>query len=607
LGLNDPLIPFADASTRPGGFVDSTGPLARFLLVFGGATERLSNRGDFTMRTDLRPTRRAVLAGSAAALATAATGARAQAAGDKIRPIVLLSKPQANDPSLFQAAQLAAQQWRKLGLQVSVQVISSSEQNAVVWNERQKWDMTTWEMVGRPERSDPDELVYSLFNSALAPSGYDFVGYMNPDYDALAQAQRQELDRTKRQALVKQAQDVIGKDVPYIYLVYPRRSAAFNNQVWKADSIVNEAGIGIRNFWTFVAAEPLGVQKDMVLNANNEIDFINPVRMDAIGSWVTDLLWDKLTRVGPDGEPRPWAADSFKWTSDTTMEVVVRDGMTFHDGSPVTMDDVLYSFDLPAHKDKTPQFFPFVSNIESVKQTGARTVVFTLHAPQASFPTTTLSKINLVPKHVWDPIVTGMAGKPDMAENFNEEKHVGSGPFRFVHWHHNEEVMLERNPTHWSAPKMQNWVLRIVPNQEAALGMMKTGELNFLALFTGDPRVLAEVPKQAPQITVVTTTDLGFQFLALNLRRAPFDDPAFRRGLSAAVSRKLMAAAAYNGFGVPAGSCVSTALPFWHADDSLIDGGDMKKAAQILQDAGYTLDAGALHYPAGKRETLASN
>jgi peptide/nickel transport system substrate-binding protein len=208
---------------------------------------------------------------------------------------------------------------------------------------------------------------------------------------------------------------------------------------------------------------------------------------------------------------------------------------------------------------------------------------------------------------VWDPIVTGMAGKPDMAENFNEEKHVGSGPFRFVHWHHNEEVMLERNPTHWSAPKMQNWVLRIVPNQEAALGMMKTGELNFLALFTGDPRVLAEVPKQAPQITVVTTTDLGFQFLALNLRRAPFDDPAFRRGLSAAVSRKLMAAAAYNGFGVPAGSCVSTALPFWHADDSLIDGGDMKKAAQILQDAGYTLDAGALHYPAGKRETLASN
>ncbi len=553
----------------------------------------------------MKTTRRTVLAASTAALALRAVGAGAAEAGDRIRPIVLLSKPQAADPSLFQAAQLAAQQWRKLGLQVTVQVVSASEQNATVWNQRDKWDMTTWEMVGRPERSDPDELVFSLFNSTLAANGYDFVGYANPAYDELAQQQRQELDKPKRQALVKQAQDVIGKDVPYIYLVYPRRSAAFNNQVWKASSIVTEAGIGIRNFWTFIAAEPLGAQKDMVLNCNNEIDYITPVRMDAIGSWVTDLIWDKLTRVGLDGEPRPWGADSFKWTSDTTMEVVVRDGMKFHDGTPVTMEDVLYSFELPAHKDKTPQFYPFVSNIDSVKQTGPRTVVFTLKASQASFPTTTLSKINLIPKHLWQPLLEGMQGKPDMLENLNEETRVGSGPFKFVHWRNNEEVLLTANPDHWAAPKMANWVLRIVPNQEATLGMMKTGEMNFLALFTGDPRVLAEVPKQAPQITVVTETDLGFQFLALNLRRAPFDDPAFRRALSASVSRKLMAAAAYNGFGVPAGSCVSTALPFWHDPASLIDGGDVKKAADMLKEAGYVLDGNALHYPAGKKETFA--
>ena len=552
------------------------------------------------------PTRRAVLAGTTAALALTAARARAAEPGDKIRPIMLISKPQASDPSLFQAAQLAAQQWRKLGLNVQVQVVSSPEQQSVVWNQRQKWDISTWEMVGRPERSDPDELVYSLFTSSLAPTGYDFVGYVNPAYDAVAQAQRQELDATKRQALVKQAQDIIGRDVPYIYLVYPRRSAAFNNTVWKADSIVTESGIGIRNFWTFVAAEPLGAQTDMVLNANNEIDYISPVRMDAIGSWVTDLVWDKLTRVGPDGQPRPWAAESYRWLGDTQMEATLRQGMTFHDGTPVTMEDVLYSFDLPAHKDKTPQFFPFVSNIAKVEQTGPRTIVFTLQAPQASFPTTTMSKINLVPKHVWEPIAAGMQGKADMVENFNEEKHVGSGPFRFVHWHNSEEVMLERNPAHWSAPKLARWILRIVPNQEATLGMMKTGEMNFLSLFTGDPRVLAALPKDAPQVTVVTETDLGFQFLAMNLRRPPFDDTAFRQGLSAAVSRKLMAAAAYNGFGVPAGSCVSTALPFWHADDSLIDGGDLAHAKKLLADAGYTLEGGALHYPAGKKETLAS-
>jgi peptide/nickel transport system substrate-binding protein len=557
-----------------------------------------------------QPTRRALLAASTALLALRTAPGSAQTAsgpGDKIRAITLLSKPQANDPSLFQAAQIAAQQWKHLGLNVSVQIVSNAQQNAIVWNQREKWDVTTWEMVGRPERSDPDELIYSLFNSSLAANGYDFVGYINPAYDALAQAQRQELDRTKRQALVKQAQEMITRDQPYAYLVYPRRSAAFNTTVWDPATIKVESGIGIRNFWTFLAATPVGDKKDMVLNCQDEIDYINPVRMDAIGSWVTDLVWDKLARVGLDGEPMPWAAESFKWTSDTTMEVVVRDGMRFHDDTPVTMEDVLFSFELPTHKDKTPQFYPFVSNIAKVEQTAPRTILFTLKTPQASFPTTTLTKINLVPKHVWQPLVDKMAGTTDMVENYNEPKPVGSGPFRSVHWRQNEEVMLERFPSHWAAPKMNNWILRMVPNQEATLGMLKTGELNFLAIFTGDPRVLAELPKQAPQIKVITETDLGFQFLAFNNRRAPFDDPAFRRALSTAISRPLMVAAAYNGFAEAAGSCVSTALPFWHAKDSLLPGGDLNKAKQILQDAGYTLDGGQLRYPPGKRETLASN
>jgi peptide/nickel transport system substrate-binding protein len=67
-----------------------------------------------------------------------------------------------------------------------------------------------------------------------------------------------------------------------------------------------------------------------------------------------------------------------------------------------------------------------------------------------------------------------------------------------------------------------------------------------------------------------------------------------------------MVAAAWNGFAEPAGSCVSTALPFWHANDSLLEGGDLPKAKQLLAEAGYTLSGGELHYPAGKREEITS-
>jgi peptide/nickel transport system substrate-binding protein len=554
----------------------------------------------------VHPTRRDLIGGASATLALTAPYARAEAEGDKIRPLVLIARPQAVDPAQFQAAQLVAQEWRKLGLKITLQIMPPTQQSTTVWMNRTKWDMTTWEMVGRPERSDPDELTYSLFYSTLAPSGYDFVGYINPEYDHLAEAQRAEVDPDKRAVLVKQAQMVIKRDQPYVYLVYPRRSMAFNADVWDPATVSEEAGIGIRNFWTFLHAKPLTAQKDMILNAPQATQNLNPVRMDPIGSWVTDMIWDHLVRVDIHGNPVPWAASSVKWMDPTSVEVVLRDGMKFHDGEPVTAEDVQYSFEMPQVPGKAPQFFPNVVNIDKVTIVDPHTLRFTLKAPQSSFLTSTLSKIALIPKHVWKPIMDSIAGTTQTVEDFKEEKRIGSGPFRFVHWRDPEEIMLERNPDHWSPPNLERWILRTVSNQEATLGMLRNGEINFLAIFTGDPQNVAELAKQMPNIKVVTTTDLGFQYIAFNLRRPPFDDAGFRRALSTAISRRLMAAAAWNGFAEPAGSCVSTALPFWHANDSLLEGGDLPKAKQMLVEAGYTLSGGELHYPAGKREEITS-
>lgn len=553
----------------------------------------------------MKISRRVAVAG-AASLVALTKQASAADAGDAIRPLVLISKPQAVDPAQYQAAQLVMQEWRKLGLKISLQVLPATQLTSAVWMNRTKWDMTTWEMVGRPERSDPDELIFALFHSSLAENGYDFVGYKSAEYDQLAEAQRAEGDRNKRAVLVKQAQMLIARDQPYVYLVHPRRSMAFNSDVWDQASIVVEAGIGIRNFWTFLNAKPLGAQKDMILNAPQPTATINPVRMDAIGSWLTDLIWDHVMRVDLDGNPIPWAAETVTWVDTVTVDAVMRSNMTFHDGTPVTVEDVQYSFEMPKVQARCPQFYPNVANIDRILITGPSTVRFVLKAPQASFFTSTLSKIAIVPKHVWKPIMDSLEGTTQTAEDFREPGKIGSGPFRFVHWRDPEEVMLERNPTHWTPPKLERWILRTVSNQEATLGMLRNGEINFLAIFTGDPQNVAELAKQVPNIKVVTTTDLGFQFIAMNLRRPPFDDPAFRVALSTAISRKVMAAAAWNGFAEPAGSCVSSALPFWHTPESILMGGDLARSKQLLTAAGYMVSGGVLHYPSGKHEEIAA-
>lgn len=547
--------------------------------------------------------KRRTLIGATAAVAVAPK-AFAQGAAEKVRKINLYTWPQAALPQAYQASQLIAQQWRQLGLEVDVKPLQRQAQTALIWYGRDKWDATMWRMVGRPERADPDEFVYSLFHSSSMDKGYDFIGYKNPEYDKLAEKQRGQLDKEERRKTIFEAQKMINRDQPYAFLVHPKYPMAFNKAIFKQSTVVNQIGVGIRNIWTFTGAEPLGAQKDLIINSSESINATNPLYIGgAVDSWITDLIWDRVMRIGPDGTPQPWAAESVAWADDTTIDIKLRAGMKWHDGKPVTIDDVIFSFTAPAG-DKAPMYKPFVSEIASMEKVGDLGLKMKLKNPNATFFIATLSKINLIPKHVWEPVLKDLEGKPENAEQIKDVNRTGSGPFKIVRWAPNEEILLEAFPDHFRAPKIARWILRVVPNAEATLGMLKRGELNFLGFFGGDPEVLVKFAKENPDIVVTTETDVGFEFVAFNNRRAPFDDAAFRRALSFAIDRRLMVSAAWQDFAVPANSHVSPVLSFWH--DPSVD--DMQTglavSKKILQDAGYRVVGGKLYYPAGKQEKL---
>jgi peptide/nickel transport system substrate-binding protein len=532
---------------------------------------------------------------------------RAQEGSQRIRKLSLLTQPQASVPEEFEGIQIAASQLRELGLDVDVQAMPWEQMSDLVWFERDNWDMTAWQMVGRPERLDPDEFVYNLFHSSTAEEGYNFVGYINPEYDKLAEAQRAEMDREARQEILYQAQQIIAEDQPYVFLVYPHESFAYNSTIWDPASIVDFTGIGIKNFWTFVRAAPLGEMKDMVLNTQAVVQAINPLYISgATDSWITELIWDRLMRVGPDGLPQPYAAESVEWTDEVTAVVTLRDGMTWHDGEPLTVDDVVFSFQAPAGE-MSPMYKPFVEPLESVTATGDNQVEFKLKSPFAAFETAGLAKINLIPKHVWEPIFAELEEQGINAQEYQEETPVGSGPFKFVNWARAQEVILEANPEHFEVPKMGRWILRDMPNVSAALGGLQSGEINFLSEYTGDPTLLqAAVDSSGGGLMMVSTIVVGFRVLAPNERRAPFDDPAFRRAMATAIGKDQIAQNIYKGFATIADSHVSKALEFWHAPD-LPDyaTADIEEARAILEEAGYSWDEeGFLLYPEGQTETI---
>ncbi len=544
---------------------------------------------------------------SAAALSSTmlTNQALAQGAGDPIRKIILITDTQGAVPQAFQAAQLIAQAWRQLGLEVEARPMARQAQTDLVWFNRDKWDTTMWRMVGRPERSDPDEMTFNLFHSSTAPRGFNFVGYNSPEYDKVAEQQRQTVDPTARKALVKQAQEIVSRDTPYAFLVHPTTLQAFNQNVFDSASIVVQKGVGIRNFWTFIGATPKGSQKAIIINSGTALQAIHPLYIaGAPDSWINELIWDRLVRIGPDGLPRPWAAESFKFVDDKTVDVTIRGDMKFHDGKPVTIEDVIFSYEAPLTTDKSPMFKPFVTDIDRIEKTGDRSMRIHLKRVNAAFATTALGRVFIVPKHVWEPHLKSVEGKPDTLEAIRDPINVGSGPFKQVRARLNEEVVLERHAEHWAAPKMERVILRVIPNAEAVVGMVRSGEINLLSEYGGDPDVLEKLAKDNPAIKLTQVTDVGIEFMAFNNRRPPFDDAVFRNALSAAIDRNILVQAAWSGYAVPSVSHVSPAIDFWYAADVKAPPTGINLAKEMLQKAGYVVEGGRLRYPAGKKEAL---
>jgi peptide/nickel transport system substrate-binding protein len=249
-------------------------------------------------------------------------------------------------------------------------------------------------------------------------------------------------------------------------------------------------------------------------------------------------------------------------------------------------------------------YAPFVKNIDSVEVVGDLTVRMHLTQPSAAFLTSTLAKMNLTPAHVWRPIMADLQAKGQTFDDYQPDELIGSGPYRFVHWRPNEEVLLEANKDHWAAPKAERWIVRIVPNLEATLGMLRNGEINFLTEFRGDQETLEQIAEESGNIAIKSGVTIGVEYAGFNLKRRPFDDPAFRRAMALAVNRDLLVAAAWKGEAVPTNSIVSTVLDYWHNAEVDQNAYDLEQAKQMLADAGYVLEDGKLHYPDGVTDSV---
>ncbi len=551
--------------------------------------------------------------------------ATSQSTGEMVPAIIVHSVTQAERPIEYETTRLVVENMRELGLEVDHRAIPWAQLIDEIWYSRTEesaaadrpFQMTHWRMVGRPERSDPDEFTYNLFHSSVRDGGYNFIGYNNPDYDALAEAQRVEVaDKEARLGIICEAQQIIRNDMVNAYFIHPLTPQVVNTAAFNPDSITTQAGIGVHNFWTWIGIEPTGDDKTLITSTTSFLQAFNPLEISGDApSRVTEMTWDRLMRINPIGVPEPWAAESVVWEDPLNVVVTLRAGMKWHDGEDVQSDDAAYSFEAALagttqtdedgneeFRPEAPDYHPFARNVASIEIIDDLSLRFTLHTPSAAFETSSLAKLNLIPKHVWEPIINDLLERDDAdVDSIQEDIPIGSGPFKYVAFDVNEFVFLEAFDDHWARPKIDAWIMNVLPNQEATLGQIQAGEMNFLWEWPGDPGVLQQIVADNEHLDLFSAISIGFNYFAFNVRYAPFDDVTFRQAIAHTIPQQFIIDNIFNGLAAPADSFVSAALEYWRqCDDLPTYDFSIEGARALLEGAGYSWDDdGRLHYPGG--------
>jgi len=440
-------------------------------------------------------------------------------------------------------------------------------------------------------RLEPNIFLRSMLHSENAGwDGINVSGYQNLAYDKLADAQKVALDTRDRKAIVDFIQEFLYERQPHHPFMHQKTPRAYNQKNFK--DVILAPGTGPWSFWTDWSATPTGAQKIFRQGDPQDFKTINPIMAQVItDQWLMEHIYDFLMRIGPDGKPRFWAATNYKWLDDLTLDVTVRTGMKFHDGKPVTMEDIAFSFE---YCRKSGYLLSFLNNLDSVEILGNDRLRFHIKEPDAGFLFTVLSQVYILPKHIWSSI--------DNPATFANDNPIGSGPFKFGYYRRDEELSLKAFKEHFAPPKNDGFLHVVYGNVETIVGAMERGEIDACGVANLDI-LQAERLEKNPDIKVVRPLTFGMYLLEYNCRFAPFNDVYFRRALSYAVPAQQMIQQIWQGEAVLAGAELSPENKFWHNSKIPVWPFDIEKAKEELRKAGYEWDdQGRLYYPDPKND-----
>jgi peptide/nickel transport system substrate-binding protein len=279
-----------------------------------------------------------------------------------------------------------------------------------------------------------------------------------------------------------------------------------------------------------------------------------------------------LAKAVPTVDNGGISADGLTW------RVELRRDVKWHDGKPLTAEDVRYAINLmknPAFRARNRSGFDLITSIGVEND---HVVTWRLKEPYAPL-TSVLSWTFIVPAHILsqqqDPNAPQFAASP-----------VGTGPFRFVSRKTGDYVMLEANPNYFGkAPSINRLIFKYVPDLNAMYTQFKTGEIDYIGM-QGIPANFYKEAAALRDRRIHLAPLAAVENLTLNLAHPALGDKAVRKALNIAIDRQSICNLVYYGLPTPANNYLPPS--HWAFNPKLPKPEyDLKKAAAMLDQAGW--------------------
>ncbi|MGG4606219.1 peptide ABC transporter substrate-binding protein [Paenalcaligenes sp. Me131] len=349
-----------------------------------------------------------------------------------------------------------------------------------------------------------------------------------------------------------------------------------------------------------VAAPPSSPTGQVVMGLSQEPTILHPL-ISSIeadhGVWwnLYDPLWapdekgnfvPRLAVEVPTVENGGISEDGLTW------RVKLRDDVVWHDGEPFTAADVKYTLDLinqEGFNTRTRQGHELIEKVEIINDHEIMWTMKELYAPYIS----QLSSTFMVPKHVLekdaDPNASSLSQKP-----------IGTGPFKFDSRVPGDRVVLVANEQYYGdGPYLERLEFKYIPDMNGLYTQFRTGQVDAVGI-QGIPHNFYDEIKDVPELDVRVVPIASIEGIAINHEHPILSEKAVRQALFHAINRDAIVELIY--YGLP--ETTESFLPktSWaYADDLPAQEYDLEKAAQLLDDAGWTMGADGIREKDGKK------